>query len=209
MQENNYYKELQNKVQINILSKTIVNIKKKAMSNIKKKAMSNVKKKAMSSITIKTKIKQESKKRNEELFKTILKEVYQGSKLLESEQFIQHGNTTVLKHSITVAFVSLRLTKKLNITVKERDLIRGALLHDYFLYDWHKNEDWHRWHGFRHPYFALRNASRDMTLSEIEKDIIKKHMFPLTPIPPKYRESVIVCLVDKVCSVYETFKRVS
>ena len=32
-------------------------------------------------------------------------------------------------------------------------------------------------------------------------------MFPLTFYPPKYIESVIVCLVDKACSLYETFSK--
>ena len=40
-------------------------------------------------------------------------------------------------------------------------------------------------------------------VGEKEKDIIEKHMFPLTRIPPSFRESAIVCLVDKACAVYE------
>lgn len=48
------------------------------------------------------------------------------------------------------------------------------------------------------------NAMQEFELSEVEKDIIRKHMFPLTLIPPRYRETWIVCLVDKICSVKET-----
>ena len=32
-------------------------------------------------------------------------------------------------------------------------------------------------------------------------------MFPLTFNPPRYKESVIVCIVDKVCSIYEVFSK--
>lgn len=56
-------------------------------------------------------------------------------------------------------------------------LIRGALLHDYFLYDWHNQLTPHHLHGFFHPGVALRNASMDVELTPIEHDIIKKHMF--------------------------------
>ena len=41
----------------------------------------------------------------------------------------------------------------------------------------------------------------------MEAEIILRHMFPLTPVPPRCREAVLVCLVDKVCSVYEIFSR--
>ena len=60
---------------------------------------------------------------------------------------------------------------------------------------------------FTHPMTALRNADRDFDLTDTERDIIKKHMFPLTVIPPTCREGWIVCLADKYCSLYETFEK--
>lgn len=122
---------------------------------------------------------------------------------------IQHGTVSVYEHSLRVAYVSYRLSRQLGIHVDERALLRGALLHDYFLYDWHEPEDWHRLHGFRHPGFAAANAARDFTLTPVEADIIRRHMFPLTPKPPRYRESVIVCLSDKLCASAEVFRRKS
>lgn len=83
----------------------------------------------------------------------------------------------------------------------------STLLHDYFLYDWHERDASHSWHGFTHPGKALGNASADFVLTDRERDIIRKHMFPLTPAIPKYRESVLVCLVDKWCSTIEVFRR--
>ncbi|MGB4659578.1 MAG: HD domain-containing protein [Mobilitalea sp.] len=139
------------------------------------------------------------------LFYEVLKEICMNSKIIESEEYIQHGNTSVFMHSIAVAYYSHSIALIFKLPVDERKLIRGALLHDYFLYDWHKKDIKHPLHGIRHPYIALQNANRDLRLSNIEKDIILKHMFPLTLIPPRYLESVIVCIIDKACSVYETF----
>ena len=120
----------------------------------------------------------------------------QKSHLRRMEKFTQHGDTSCLLHTIAVAYYSIKI-----------DLIRGALLHDYFLYDWHDGEKERRIHGFTHPMTALRNADRDFDLTDTERDIIKKHMFPLTVIPPTCREGWIVCLADKYCSLYETFKK--
>ena len=50
-------------------------------------------------------------------------------------------------------------------------------------------------------------AQKEFELSRIEREVIKKHMFPLTPVPPLCREGLMVCLVDKGCSLYETFKQ--
>ncbi len=129
------------------------------------------------------------------------------SRLKKTSSYIQHGNTSCLLHTIAVAYYSIKAVKFLGIECRENELIRGALLHDYFLYDWHDGLKERRIHGFTHPSAALKNADKDFELTVVEKDIIKKHMFPLTVIPPVCRESWIVCAVDKVCSLYETFRK--
>ena len=139
------------------------------------------------------------------LFYRILHELYESSRIAESAEYIQHGATSVLAHSIAVAYFSLCIAAFFRLKVDQQQLIRGALLHDYFLYDWHEKDKGHRFHGFRHPRTAWRNADRDVGLREIEKDIVLKHMFPLTPKPPRYKESAVVCLADKICSIYEIF----
>jgi len=139
----------------------------------------------------------------------------QAQDILDSENFksskdnIQHGNMTVHQHSINVTKYSLALSRKLPFKFNERDLIRGALLHDYFLYDWHKHDpaNVHKnLHGFYHPGIALRNAERDFKLTDREREIIRKHMWPLTIVPPTCREAWVVTMADKYCSLMETFK---
>ena len=133
-----------------------------------------------------------------------------GQDILDSENFkstkghLQHGNMTVHNHCMDVARYSLLINKKLQVNCNKRDLIRGALLHDYFLYDWHDPDPSHRLHGFRHPYAALRRAEEDFDLSPLERNIIVRHMFPLVPIPPACREAWVVCLADKACALGET-----
>lgn len=124
----------------------------------------------------------------------------------KTDEYIQHGNMTVNHHCINVAKYSLAISQKLKIRCNRRELIRGALLHDYFLYDWHDKhrENMKRLHGFYHPGIALKNAAEEYELTAREKDIIRKHMWPLTVIPPQYREAWIVTTADKYCSLLET-----
>lgn len=122
-------------------------------------------------------------------------------------EFVQHGDVSVYEHVVAVAVESCRMADALarhGIAVDRPSLVRGALLHDYFLYDWHDPEPWHRLHGFRHPFFALRNAENDFTLDERERNIIVRHMFPLVPVPPTCREAWIVCGADKLVALRET-----
>lgn len=139
-----------------------------------------------------------------------------GKEILDSENyeslkdFIQHGCVSVHEHSLRVAETSLKIHKffeKLHVNMNEKDLVRGALLHDFFLYDWHDKQPGRRIHGFTHPKAALKNAQKEFTLSDREKDIISKHMFPLTITKvPKCREAWVVSAADKWCSVVETVK---
>ena len=121
--------------------------------------------------------------------------------------FIQHGDVTVFDHVTSVAQASLAAADTLaraGVRVDRASLVRGALLHDYFLYDWHDPDPSHRLHGFRHPFFALARAEEDFDLTTRERNIIVRHMFPLVPVPPTCREAWIVCLADKWCALRET-----
>ena len=112
-----------------------------------------------------------------------IKKLEKDGRLGDTRKFVQHGRKSVFDHVLRVTVTSLEIAERLNITVDEDSLIRGALLHDYFLYDWHEKDKSHSWHGFRHPKTSLRNAMEDFDLNEIEIDIISHHMFPLTVVP--------------------------
>ena len=142
--------------------------------------------------------------KKEQKFRDILKETRENSRFDQNDQYIQHGTTTVKTHCINVAQTAYFMSYRLHIKVHERELIRGALLHDYFLYDWHDKSLRNSIHGFTHPGKALKEASKDFNLTKIEKDMIRSHMFPLTVRPPKYREGVLLCIADKLCALQET-----
>jgi uncharacterized protein len=114
-----------------------------------------------------------------------------------------HIPTTLLTHVRCVSYVAYSLCKRYGGDAKLA--ARGGLLHDLYYYDWHDFSDKsHRWHGVLHPGRALQNARA--LLGEVDKrtaDCIHRHMFPFTPIPPIYRESIIVSAADKICSNYD------
>lgn len=129
--------------------------------------------------------------------------------LLESDvvssmnQFTHHGNTTCFQHCLNVSYYNYRVCKALGLNA--RSAARAGLLHDLFLYDWHttKMPKGEALHGFSHPQKALNNAKQYFDLDACEQDIILKHMFPLTLTMPKYRETVVITIVDKYCGVLE------
>ena len=122
--------------------------------------------------------------------------------------FFQHGTVTVYDHSVAVALMCLQLTMLLHIQADRRSLVRGALLHDYFLYDWHIKEKGRPLHGTHHARRAMKNAERDFGLNKIERNMILAHMFPLNLTLPRYRESVLLCTADKLCALRETARGV-
>ena len=138
-------------------------------------------------------------------------EILSSATVQKMKQYPQHGSTNALCHMVAVAWkaytTAIHLQNKYHMRFDLRSLIRGALLHDLFLYDWHDPNNGHKLHGFSHPYTALKNAERRFFLNRRERDIIVRHMFPFTPIPPRYRESMLVSWADKVCSARETVYR--
>ena len=140
---------------------------------------------------------------NRELFISVYKEISGNPRFKECENYISHGNTTVMTHVISVTLLALNLSEKLKIDVDKRQLIRGALLHDFYLYDWH-NKSLGELHGFHHPRHALREALNDYKLTRKEVDIIIHHMFPLTFNAPRSKEARLLCIADKICAWGET-----
>ena len=142
---------------------------------------------------------------NEEYMKCV-EDVFYSDAVKKMDEFTQHGSTTTLEHSINVSYYSYKIAKLLHLDYKSA--ARAGLLHDLFLYDWHlqpKGDPLFQKHGFTHPQKALENASKYFVLNDKEKDIIKKHMWPLTLTKvPKYKESFLISFVDKYTSTSET-----
>lgn len=132
-----------------------------------------------------------------------------GEDILKSENmqnerhFPQHGQTDCFTHSICVAYMALRVAEVLHVRIDPRSMVRGALLHDFFLYDWHDKDKACRFHTFRHPMIALKNAEAEFPLNKVERDIIRKHMFPLCFPLPRYKESFVISIADKCCAASE------
>ncbi len=128
--------------------------------------------------------------------------------ILNDEQFLEirnckHHGTTRLEHSLRVSYYSYILTKKCKLDY--RKTARGGLLHDFFVIE-DLSPKKRRFSVIFHPYKSLQNASEHFELSELEKDIIINHMFPTLPHKvPKYVESWIVSMVDKMVAVYEFY----
>ena len=137
------------------------------------------------------------------------RDILENELFLREREFIQHGDTTTYTHSLCVTCISVSIALKKNKPVDMRSLVRGALLHDYFLYDWNEKNEYHRLHGYTHAKRAMENAKKDFTLNKTEAGIIYAHMFPLNLTHlPKSREARIVCLADKICAGYETLSMI-
>lgn len=136
---------------------------------------------------------------------SIVKPYLEDVRVLQMKKFIQHGKTTTLEHSINVSYMCYKIAKRLNLDFKSAAI--GSLFHDCYLYDWHddipEEIDKLGKHAFYHPKVALKNALSITRLNQIERDIIMRHMWPVTIIPPKYKESWIIVFIDKYCAFYE------
>ncbi|PLS31517.1 phosphohydrolase [Bifidobacterium margollesii] len=148
-------------------------------------------------------------------FLTVLEyglDIIESPGMQSEKRYFQHGNTTTFQHSLAVAERSVRLAHRFGLDdiVDMRSLVVASLLHDYFLYDWHDHEDWHRLHGFTHGRIACLNAIRDYgrdIVNDVVADSLINHMYPLTNVQPKYTEGWLVSISDKMCATGEAMSR--
>ena len=143
-------------------------------------------------------------------FESIINDIRLNDTVKTMNNYMQHCNTSCYTHCLHVAYYTYLLCKKFNLDYVSAT--RAAMLHDFFLYDWHnhpKANSFKELHAFSHPKKALENSLELFNLNEIEKDVIVKHMWPLTIKLPKYKESYIVTLTDKYCAIVETLKYIN
>lgn len=139
---------------------------------------------------------------NQEFYDCV-RDIMEHPVVIQMKKFPHHCDTNCYQHCVNVAFYNYQICKVLNLDA--RSAARAGMLHDLFLYDWreHASKTGDRFHGLTHPRAALRRADKYFDLNEIERDMILKHMWPLTVILPKYFESYIICLTDKYCGACE------
>ena len=139
----------------------------------------------------------------------ILSDIQSASVVNNMKSYIQHGSVTTCEHCENVALLSYDINRLLCLNADLQVLLTGAMLHDFYLYDWH-NEDGgeHHFHGFTHAKTACDNAKRYFAIDEATSHVIYSHMWPLNPGRiPMSREAWIVCIADKCVSLYETLFR--
>ena len=140
---------------------------------------------------------------------TVLGEVVANPKVREMKKFIQHGRVTTYDHCESVARLCYEINERFSLGCDLKVLLWGAMLHDFYLYDWHeKDGGTHRLHGYRHAERACRNARKYFHVGSSILQVIYCHMWPLniTRIP-RSREAWVVCIADKCVSLQETVRR--
>ena len=143
--------------------------------------------------------------KNKNIYYDIYSEFYNVNKYRELKSVVHHGNNR-LDHINRVSKMSFYVSKKCGLDYVS--CTRGTLLHDFFTAD-----DLSRSNGkykdflHNHPQISLDNSKQYFKLNDVEEDIILSHMFPIIKCSkPKYAESKVVCICDKIVSVYEFFR---
>lgn len=152
---------------------------------------------------------------------SFVKDILLHDEFQKRKLFLHHHQLSVWDHSILVSFKSFLASKYFH--ADSRICAIAGLLHDFYPYAWLYNEELEsvdngiylrrldqkrpllKKHGFTHAKEAALNYVKYFPELEDKRitNAIKRHMFPLNIIPPRYKEGFIVTSVDKLNSVRE------
>ncbi|MBQ7250573.1 MAG: HD domain-containing protein [Bacilli bacterium] len=147
------------------------------------------------------KISEKEKRELEDIYQSFLHD----EKILKMKTISMHRGSNCYIHSFKVAKTAIRRAlrhRKGNL----HTILIGAILHDYYLYDWRADRSKMKSHLSHHPYIAAENAERDFGIHEPIKRVIKSHMWPVNFTEfPKTKEARIISLSDKHIYAKEIF----
>jgi len=146
------------------------------------------------------KLTQEEKAKYQEIYEKFLDD----PRLLRIGKIQQHRGSNTFLHVCKVTKYAYKLAKGSCIKINFEDLITGAMLHDYFLYDWREDKSKLKRHGHKHPMIALENAKKDFEINDRVANIIVSHMWPINLFHIHHCvEAHLVSLADKHVSIGE------
>ena len=143
--------------------------------------------------------------REEEVFKEYAGDILDHEDYEKLNGFMAHGRITLYSHCLDVARLSLRMGR--NKSVDEKALVRGALLHDFYLYDWHDariDVPLFQMHGFTHPIAACERAKERLKINRIPYRPVKgfsqkaKSVSEMSEEKAKYRALAAAAAKEKV-----------
>lgn len=151
----------------------------------------------------------------------LVEEILMHDEFQKRKLFNHHRDMSVWDHSILVSFKSYIASKYFG--ADPRICAIAGLLHDFYPYAWLYNDklaniddgeylkelnvkkSLFKKHGFVHAKEAALNYIKFFPHLENKKitNSIKRHMFPLNILPPRYIEGFVITLVDKLNSCHE------
>ena len=137
---------------------------------------------------------------NDKNFMAVASDILNHKEFSKTKKIVHHGNTRY-NHCVRVSYIAYKLSKLAGCDTKAA--IRGGLLHDFFLERDDKSilSETKMW--VKHPTIAKENAIKYFNVNIKEQNIIESHMFPISNITPKYKESWIVTISDKLASGFD------
>ena len=134
-----------------------------------------------------------------------VKDIIGCEQVQELKSITHHISTTRFQHCVNVSYYSYVVCRKFRLNA--RSAARAGLLHDLFYYDRKEyNAEKVRGqasHSMNHAMQASANAAEITPITRLERDMIEKHMWPMTRPRPSYKETYIITVIDKYCAVLE------
>lgn len=150
-------------------------------------------------------------KKNLEKYNNIVQEILENEEFKLRKNYKHHGKITVYQHCKKVSLLAYKIAYYIP-TVNEKNAAIAGLLHDFYYNPWMENKNkksFFKKHGFVHAKEARDNAYKvfpNLMNKRIENSILR-HMFPLNIVPPRYMESWIVTISDKIISMETIFDK--